>query len=137
MFSTAARTATRSLNSQRRTFVDGWVKAKDNVSCLCSVKLYTHSLIRALLCTTHAHTHINTYLHSSTHTLTPLPPQIATERAIQNKGGNWLGADGPTYLKQPGDTAVVLVGMAIMGVSTVQLCSGFWHMAHGTGKNDE
>jgi len=69
--------------------------------------------------------------------LNEAPCNIAAERAMHNKGGTWQGAANPTYLKAGVEDKVVCgVGLLLGGASLYQLVTGFWHMAHGTGKKE-
>ncbi|GMI54074.1 hypothetical protein ScalyP_jg2495 [Parmales sp. scaly parma] len=62
------------------------------------------------------------------------PSKIAEARAVQNKGGTWLGADGPTYLKQKNDKYWTAAAGGLVAFAGIQLVSGYFHMFHGTNK---
>lgn len=55
-------------------------------------------------------------------------------KAIQMKGGTCLGHRNPTWMKQPGDMAVNLFGLALTTYGVVNVIIGHYRMAHGTGK---
>ena len=57
-------------------------------------------------------------------------------KKIQMKGGTNLGEMNPTWLKQPGDMVTNYIGMALCGLGFLQLASGHYKLATGTGKMD-
>jgi len=62
--------------------------------------------------------------------------KISDLRQIQNSGGTWLGADGPTYLKQGNDKMWAGGAAALCTFAGVQVLRGYWNMAHGIGKDE-
>ena len=55
-------------------------------------------------------------------------------KKIQMAGGTCQGGDNPTWLKQPGDTAVAGFGALFVGTGAVMCIQGFYRLATGTGK---
>ena len=62
---------------------------------------------------------------------------IAAEQTAHNAGGVTQGAANPTYLKGKEDRIINTIGLVIAGAAAVNIGSGLWHMAHGTGKKDQ
>ena len=65
------------------------------------------------------------------------PSKIEELRKVQNAGGTWLGADGPTYLKQGNDKAWAAGATLLCSFAVLQIGRGYWNMAHGKGKMDD
>ena len=57
-------------------------------------------------------------------------------KKIQCAGGTCLGEANPTWLKQPGDTAVALFGAALVGYASVLASVGYYRLATGKGKKE-
>jgi hypothetical protein len=58
---------------------------------------------------------------------------MATKK-IQMKGGTKLGAENPTWVKQPGDAVPLIFGAALVGFGIINTVIGHYRMATGTGK---
>jgi hypothetical protein len=57
-------------------------------------------------------------------------------KKLQCKGGTCLGEVNPTWLKQPGDTAVALFGAGLIAYGGVLCAVGYYRLATGKGKKE-
>ena len=55
-------------------------------------------------------------------------------KKLQMKGGTCQGEHNPTWLKQPGDTAVSLFGAALVGFGLLSAVQGIYRLSTGKGK---
>ena len=55
-------------------------------------------------------------------------------KKIQMAGGTRLMEKNPTWMKQSGDTATLVVGAGLVTFGFVQCVSGYWKLATGKGK---
>merc|ERR1712129_56638 len=55
-------------------------------------------------------------------------------KARQTKGGINLGAENPTWLKQPGDKVATSAVFGFASVGLIYTTFGYYNMANGTGK---
>eukprot|EP00546_Thalassionema_frauenfeldii_P012141 CAMPEP_0178917798 /NCGR_PEP_ID=MMETSP0786-20121207/13452_1 /TAXON_ID=186022 /ORGANISM="Thalassionema frauenfeldii, Strain CCMP 1798" /LENGTH=93 /DNA_ID=CAMNT_0020591399 /DNA_START=106 /DNA_END=387 /DNA_ORIENTATION=- len=68
--------------------------------------------------------------------LTKYPDKVMEIKKVQMAGGTRLGENNPTWLKQPGDKAVLAFGAALTTFGCAQLCVGYYRLAAGVGKKD-
>ena len=57
-------------------------------------------------------------------------------KKIQCAGGTCQGEANPTWLKQPGDTAVALFGAGLIAYGGVLCTVGYYRLATGKGKKE-
>jgi hypothetical protein len=55
-------------------------------------------------------------------------------KKIQCAGGTCQGEHNPTWLKQPGDTAVAGFGALLIGAGSLMCIQGIYRLATGKGK---
>ncbi|KAL3790180.1 hypothetical protein ACHAWO_012962 [Cyclotella atomus] len=61
---------------------------------------------------------------------------VMETKKLQCKGGTCLGEVNPTWLKQPGDTAVALFGAGLIAYGGVLCAVGYYRLATGKGKKE-
>jgi hypothetical protein len=82
---------------------------------------------------THEHSLPNILFHFP---LFPRKIKVMETKKLQCKGGTCLGEVNPTWLKQPGDTAVALFGAGLIAYGAALCTVGYYRLATGKGKKD-
>jgi hypothetical protein len=74
------------------------------------------------------------YIFYNIHSHILLYYQVMEMKKIQCAGGTCQGEHNPTWLKQPGDTAVAGFGALLIGAGSLMCIQGIYRLATGKGK---
>jgi len=67
--------------------------------------------------------------------LTKYPDKVMETKKVQMAGGV-CNPNNPTWMKQPGDNVVLMLGAGLVTAGMAQLSVGFYRLMYGVGKKD-